>query len=160
MSGQMSGRAGWPDLAGRIVEGVHRLPIRVYYEDTDFSGIVYHANYLKYAERGRTDFLRLADVHHSELLKLDPPLAFAIHKMEIEFLAPARIDELLEVETRYVTAKGARLDVQQTIHRHGTPIWRAMVHAACIDTQGRPRRLPDFAVKALAGHVAAASQLT
>ncbi len=148
----------WPDLAGRIVEGVHRLPIRVYYEDTDFSGIVYHANYLKYAERGRTDFLRLAGVHHSELLKLDPPLAFAVHKMEIEFLAPARIDELLEVETRYVTARGARLDIEQTICRDSTQIWRGFVRVACIDTGGRPRRLPVSVVEALGGYVAAATQ--
>jgi len=148
----------WPGVAGRIVEGVHRLPVRVYYEDTDFSGIVYHANYLKYAERGRSDFLRLAGIHHSELLECDPPLAFAVHKMDIMFLAPARIDELLEVETRYVTARGARLEVEQTIWRDGTLIWRATVRAACIDTDGRPRRMPTFVVEALAEHVAAGSQ--
>lgn len=148
----------WPDLAGRVEEGVHRLPIRVYYEDTDFTAIVYHANYLKFAERGRTDFLRLTGVHHSQLLERDPPLAFAVHKMEIEFITPARIDELLVVETRYVAARGARLDIEQTITRDGAPIWRALVRAACIDTDGRPKRLPASIVEALAPHVAAASQ--
>lgn len=150
--------SGWPDLAGRIEEGVHRLPIRVYYEDTDFTGVVYHANYLKFAERGRTDFLRLAGVHHSELQDQDPPLAFAVHKMEIEFLAPARIDDLLEVETRYVTARGARFDIEQTIVRDGTPIWRAVVRAACIDSAGRPKRMPKSIIEAIGPHVAAASQ--
>eukprot|EP00439_Symbiodinium_sp_Y106_P087503 s1_g63.t1 len=143
---------------GKIVDGVHRLPIRVYYEDTDFSGIVYHANYLKFAERSRSDFLRLVGIHHSEILELDPPLAFAIQKMEIEFLAPARIDDLLQVESRYITARGARLEIEQVITREGEPIWRAIVKAACIDTDGRPRRLTPEMLAALGPHVAAASQ--
>ena len=148
----------WPDLSGRIVDGVHRLPIRIYYEDTDFSGIVYHANYLKFAERGRSDFLRLAGIHHSEILELDPPLAFAIQKMEIEFLAPARIDDLLEVESRYITARGARLEFEQVITRDREPIWRAIVKAACIDSDGRPRRLTPEMLAAFGPYVAAASK--
>jgi acyl-CoA thioester hydrolase len=153
----MSG-SEWQDIAGKIVDGVHHLPIRVYYEDTDFSGIVYHANYLKFAERSRSDFLRLVGIHHSEILELDPPLAFAIQKMEIEFLAPARIDDLLEVESRYITARGARLEIEQVIKCDGKPIWRAIVRAACIDTDGRPRRLTASMLDALGPHVAAASQ--
>lgn len=149
--------AGWPDISGKIVDGVHHLPIRVYYEDTDFSGIVYHANYLKFAERSRSDFLRLVGVHHSEILELDPPLAFAIQKMEIEFLAPARIDDLLEVESHCVTARGARLEFEQVIKRDGEPIWRAIVKAACIDTSGRPRRLTPDMLESFGPHVAAAS---
>ncbi len=149
---------GWPDVSGKIVDGVHHLPIRVYYEDTDFTGIVYHANYLKFAERSRTDFLRLVGIHHSDLLELEPPLAFAIQKMEIEFLAPARIDDLLEVESRYITARGARLEIEQVITRDGEPIWRAVVKAACIDTDGRPRRLTPDMLAALGPHVAAASK--
>jgi len=148
----------WPDISGKIVDGVHRLPIRVYYEDTDFSGIVYHANYLKFAERGRSDFLRRVGVHHSEILELDPPLAFAIQKMEIEFLAPARIDDLLEVESRYTAARGARLEFEQVITRDGEPIWRAIIKAACIDTSGRPRRLTPEMLAAFGPYVAAASQ--
>lgn len=147
----------WPDLAGRIEGKTHILPVRVYYEDTDFSGIVYHASYLRFAERGRSDFLRLAGVSHTELFDGDDPLAFAIHRMEIDFLKPARIDDELEVHTCYSRAGGARLEARQTIHRlnGGSPeeIWRALVFAACLDGKGRPRRLPEKARAALAPYV-------
>ena len=131
----------WPDLAGRIDGQVHRLPIRVYYEDTDFSGIVYHANYLRFAERGRSDFLRLAGVHHADLFEGADPLAFAVHRMEIDFLKP-----------------GARIEAEQTILRLADgadeePIWRARVFAACLDAAGRPRRLPAGVRQALAPFV-------
>jgi acyl-CoA thioester hydrolase len=151
----MSG-AVWPDLAGRIEGQVHKLPIRVYYEDTDFSGIVYHANYLRFAERGRSDFLRLAGVHHADLFDRDDPVAFAVHRMEIDFLRPARIDDRLEVHTRYVRAGGARIEAEQVIWRltaEGKPedeLWRARVYAAVLDKAGRPRRLPASVRDALA----------
>ncbi len=145
----------WPDLAGRIENKTHILPVRVYYEDTDFSGIVYHANYLRFAERGRSDFLRLTGVNHTELFEGDDPLAFAIHRMEIDFVRPARIDDRLEVHTRYAKASGARLEAVQKIYRLGDAgrrdeIWRAILHAACLDGRGRPRRLPEKARVALA----------
>lgn len=147
--------SAWPDLAGRIEGQVHKLPIRVYYEDTDFSGIVYHANYLRFAERGRSDFLRLIGVHHTDLFEGGDPLAFAIHRMEIDFLKPARIDESLEVHTRYVRASGARLEAEQEIFRLSAggaleEIWRAHVFAAVLDGTGRPRRLPATVRAALA----------
>lgn len=150
----MSGR-DWPDLAGRIEDKTHILPVRVYYEDTDFSGIVYHANYLRFAERGRSDFLRLAGVNHTELFQGDDPLAFAIHRMEIDFVRPARIDDRLEVHTRYSRAGGVRLEAVQAIFRVNEAgadeeIWRALVFAACLDAKGRPRRLPEKARTALA----------
>ena len=147
----------WPDIAGRIEGQVHKLPIRVYYEDTDFSGIVYHANYLRYAERGRSDFLRLAGVHHAALFEGDDPIAFAVHRMEIDFLKPARIDDELEVRTRYVRASGARIEADQEIVRlpgeaggEEEPLWRARVMAAVLDGAGRPRRLPSQVREALA----------
>jgi acyl-CoA thioester hydrolase len=148
----------WPDMAGRIVGQTHYLPVRVYYEDTDFSGIVYHANYLRFAERGRSDFLRLAGVNHADLFQGEDPLAFAIHRMEIDFVRPARIDDRLEVQTRYVRASGARLEAEQSIYLVDEAgalieIWRAKVFAACIDGEGRPRRLPQSARKALATYV-------
>ena len=148
----------WPDLAGRIEGKTHILPVRVYYEDTDFSGIVYHANYLRFAERGRSDFLRLTGVNHTDLFEADVPLAFAIHRMEIDFLRPARIDDHLEVHTRYVKAGGARLQAEQAIWLVGedgglTEIWRAKVLAACIDNEGRPRRLPASTRDALSPYV-------
>ena len=143
----------WPDAAGRLEEGVHYLPVRIYYEDTDFSGIVYHANYLRFAERGRSDFLRLAGVHHTDLFSGAVPLAFAIHRMEIDFLKPARIDDLLEVRTVYRRASGARIEAQQSIWRGAEELWRAQVYAACLDQEGRPRRLPETVRAALAPYL-------
>ena len=121
---------------------ISTLQIRIYYEDTDFSGVVYHAAYLKFFERGRTEALRASGVHHSEMLKRDEPLAFAVRKMTIEWLAPARIDDLLEVRTRFVEAKGARMTLLQEIWREDMLLARAEVEAACMSLSGRARRLP------------------
>ena len=123
-------------------ENVFIHPVRVYYEDTDFSGVVYHAAYLKFFERGRTEALRAAGVHHSEMLKREEPLAFAVRKMTTEWIVPARIDDLLEVRTRFIEAKGARFSLKQEIHRGETLLARADVNAACMNLDGRPRRLP------------------
>ncbi len=127
------------------------LPVRIYYEDTDFSGVVYHAAYLKFFERGRTEALRESGVHHSELLKRDEPLAFAVRKMTTEWLAPARIDDLLEVRTVFVAMKGARMMLDQEIWREETLIARAGVEAACMSLEGRPRRLPKDLIARLHG---------
>ena len=102
-------------MSGRFFELTHHLDVRVYYEDTDFSGVVYHANYLKYAERARSDFLRLAGVKHSELLALEKPLAFVVTKMDMDFLAPARIDDDLLVSSVCIFAKGVRMGFNQTV---------------------------------------------
>ena len=106
-------------------------PVRIYYEDTDFSGVVYHAAYLKFFERGRTEALRSCGVHHSELLARDEPLAFTIRKMTTEWLVPARIDDVLEVRTRFVMAKGARMGLRQEI-------WRADVVSRRPGRGGQP----------------------
>ena len=87
-------------MDGAFTDKIHKLDVRVYYEDTDFSGVVYHANFLKFAERGRSSFLRLAGVKHSDLLMHEPPLAFVVRGMNIEFVAPARIDDVLVVESQ------------------------------------------------------------
>jgi len=121
---------------------IHRLPVRVYYEDTDFTGVVYYANYLKFLERGRTDALRCAGVSHAEILKLDPPLGFAVRKIEVEYLKPARIDDALTIETRFLQARGARLVISQRVVCGSEVLVTAEVQAACIDLEGRPRRLP------------------
>ncbi|PQA88631.1 tol-pal system-associated acyl-CoA thioesterase [Hyphococcus luteus] len=121
---------------------VFTLPIRIYYEDTDFSGVVYHAAYLKFFERGRTEALRECGVHHSELLAREEPLAFAVKKMTTEWLVPAKIDDMLEVRTRFVSAKGARMILAQEIWREETLLARAEVEAACMSLEGKPRRLP------------------
>ena len=136
--------AGW--FEGRE----HVLPVRVYYEDTDFTGVVYHANYLRYFERGRSDFLRMAGVSHTDLLAHDQPTAFVVTRMEIDFRKPARIDDALLVRTTYDEARGPRLAISQRIMRGEEVIAQAAVSAACIDMDGRPRKPPTGLVEALA----------
>lgn len=126
--------AGW--FEGRT----HHRMIRVYYEDTDMSGVVYHANYLRYFERGRSDFLRLAGINHTQLLARDLPLAFAVTAMDIRYRKAARIDDSLRVSTTYDTICGVRLCINQIIARGGEVVATAMVEAVCIDLAGRPRR--------------------
>jgi len=125
---------------GRFEGREHRLPVRVYYEDTDFTGLVYHANYVRYFERGRSDALRLMGVGHAELLDGDQPTAFVVSKMGLSFLKPARIDEELVVCTLYQRAKGPRLFIHQTITRDEDVLCEAEVEVVCIRMDGRPRR--------------------
>jgi acyl-CoA thioester hydrolase len=143
-SGEISNRqdTSWPGLAGRLVAGTHILPVRVYYEDTDFSGIVYHAGYLRFLERGRTDFLRLAGVDQSVLHDEGEGLAFAVRRMTIDFLKPARMDDIVEVETRIVEVRGASLVIGQAIRRGSDVIVKADVRVALIRA-GHPARIPD-----------------
>lgn len=131
----------------------HQLSVRVYYEDTDFTGVVYYANYLKFLERGRTDALRCAGISHAEILKLDPPLGFAVRKIQVEYLKPARIDDALTIETRFKTAKGARLVISQRVVCAAEVLVTADVEAACIDLEGRPRRLPKTMLDQLQRYV-------
>jgi acyl-CoA thioester hydrolase len=135
--------AGW--FEGRE----HVLPVRVYYEDTDFTGVVYHANYVRYFERGRSDFLRLAGVSHTDLLERHDPAAFVVTRMEIDFRKPAKIDDALLVRTTYDEARGARLSINQRIMRGEELIAAAAVSAACISLDGRPRKPPAGLVDAL-----------
>ncbi|MEH6664446.1 MAG: tol-pal system-associated acyl-CoA thioesterase [Brevundimonas sp.] len=135
--------------AGRFEGREHVLPVRVYYEDTDFTGLVYHANYVRYFERGRSDFLRLAGVGHADLLAGETPLAFVITSMDLRFLKAARIDDALVVRTTYDSLRGPRLTIRQTITRAGEVLCRAEVEAAVIDLAGRPRRAPATLVAAV-----------
>ena len=111
----------WPDLAGRLIGGGHVLPVRIYFEDTDFSGVVYHGSYIRFMERGRSDFVRLLGVGHDALDAGEhgEPLAFAVRRMTIEFLKPARIDDLLEVETRVERNRRRAHRPRQTVRRGG-----------------------------------------
>lgn len=118
----------------------HRLSVRVYYEDTDFSGNVYHPAYLHFFERGRTEFLRDIGVHHSELVK--DGIAFAVRSMSIDFAAAAHIDDLLEVTTEVASVTAARLSLRQTISRDGVVIVSADVLVVGIKTAGGAARLP------------------
>ena len=126
--------------AGRFEGREHRLPVRVYYEDTDFTGLVYHANYVRYFERGRSDALRLMGIGHAELLDGDKPMAFVVSKLDLAFLKPARIDDELLVRTRYDAVKGPRLLISQGITRGDDILCRAEVEVVCIHMDGRPRR--------------------
>ena len=140
----------WPDLAGRIEGKAHTLPIRVYYEDTDFSRAVYHANYLKFCERARSDCLRLLGIHHSGL---HGTASFVVRRMVCDFLKPALIDNLLEVETRFVEFAGARMELVQTVMRGSEKLFEAQVTVALVDGPGRPKRLPPEMTKTFVSRV-------
>ncbi|WP_372426190.1 tol-pal system-associated acyl-CoA thioesterase [Salinarimonas chemoclinalis] len=129
-------------ISGRFEDGAHLLVVRVYYEDTDFSGIVYHANYLKYLERGRTDQLRLAGVAQSALHAEGGGLAFAVRRMTIDWARPARMDDILTVETRTLAVKGASIEIAQRILRGAEVLLGASVQVAAI-RDGRPARIPE-----------------
>ncbi|MBL4618089.1 MAG: tol-pal system-associated acyl-CoA thioesterase [Robiginitomaculum sp.] len=127
---------------GQINGHEHGLPVRVYYEDTDFSGVVYHAAYLKFMERGRTEALRATGTGHQDLLLQNPPLAFVVRGMQLSFHAPARIDDALLVRTRFFEATGARMRAEQTVDCADQVLVSAVLELACIDLDGRPKRIP------------------
>jgi acyl-CoA thioester hydrolase len=136
----------WPDLAGRIEDGRHILPVRVYFEDTDFSGFVYHTGYLRWCERGRSDFLRLLGVHHSELADAGEggaPAAFVVRHMEVDYLRPARIDDVLEVTTECAEAGRVHLILAQTVSRDGIALCHVTVKVVLVSLAGKPLRLPQ-----------------
>ena len=121
------------------------LTVRVYYEDTDFTGIVYHANYLRYLERGRTNYLRLIGADHRALFeeaqKEAPGFAFVVRSMEIDFLKPARMDDILDITTEPEVVKGASTTVRQRVMRGDDVLVEARVRVAFI-SGGRARPIP------------------
>jgi len=135
--------------AGRFEGRTHILPVRIYYEDTDFTGLVYHANYLRYFERGRSDFLRLAGIRHLELLESAEPLGFAVNRITLEFQKPARIDDALAAKTTFETMKGPRIFIAQTLERAGEILVKAEVQVFCISLTGRPRKPPAMLIERL-----------
>ncbi|MEO1659725.1 MAG: YbgC/FadM family acyl-CoA thioesterase [Pseudomonadota bacterium] len=125
-------------------QGQHWLNIRVYYEDTDFTGMVYHANYLRFFERGRSDFLRDAGVSHQNLLSRDVPAAFTLTNVEVDYKRAAKVDDLLTIRTRSIGVKGVRMYFQQTCLRGDDVIAEGRITAVMIHTDGRPMRpIPD-----------------
>jgi acyl-CoA thioester hydrolase len=145
-------------IAGQIADGLHRLKLRVYYEDTDFSGAVYHANFLKFCERGRSDFLRLIGIHHNEIGSAEQGgLAFVVRHMDCDFIRRAVIDDLLTVETRFVEYAGARMILRQQVKREAELLFDAAVTVALIDRSGRPRRFPPSMTAAFAAFATASS---
>lgn len=149
----------WPDLAGRIMIDEtgkrHVLPVRVYFEDTDAGGVVYHASYVRFAERGRTDFLRLLGTDARRLIdgsESREPAAFVVRRMNCDFLRPARMDDLLEVETRVKALGGASVTLDQTILLAGRRIFEAEVTVVLVSVSGKPLRLSDAVRTAFEAH--------
>jgi acyl-CoA thioester hydrolase len=132
-------------LSGELRDSRHVLPVRVYYEDTDFSGVVYHASYLRFMERGRTDYLRLIGVDHRALFEeaetKAPGFHFVVRSMNIEFLKPARMDDILEVTTVPEEVRGASITLHQCVTRGAEILVEARVRVAFV-SGGKAQRIP------------------
>ena len=128
----------------------HRMALRVYYEDTDAAGMVYHSNYLKFAERGRTEMLRFLGFDHSRL-RQQAGIVFTVRRCNIEYRAAARLDDPLTVETHVDAIAGATLSLRQLVCRDDEVLAALNVLVACVGENGRPRRVPAPLREALAG---------
>jgi acyl-CoA thioester hydrolase len=140
------------ELDGVMCNGRHVMHVRVYFEDTDFTGIVYHANYLRFMERGRTNHLRLLGANHRALFeeaeRETPGFAFVVRSMQIEFLKSARMDDVLEVETEPEQVKGASITLHQRIRRGEELLIEAHVRVAFV-CNGRAKPIPKPLRKAM-----------
>jgi acyl-CoA thioester hydrolase len=141
----------WPDLAGRIEGETHILPVRVYFEDTDCAGVVYHANFLKFCERGRSDFIRLLGIDAKGLASPEQgePSVFVVRRVEIDYLKPGRMDDVLEIVTGCVEIGSASLVLQQDVRRDGSLLARARVSVVLVSSAGKPQRLGALVRNAL-----------
>ena len=119
----------------------HIFPLRVYYEDTDAGGIVYYANYLRIAERARTEYLRSVGTDHQTLLAEDG-IAFPVRQCSVDYMSPAFLDDPLEVHTRFLEVRGASLRVEQVVKRKMDELARLTARLACVGGDGLPRRMP------------------
>ena len=126
----------------------HRLTLRVYYEDTDLAGIVYYANYLKFIERARTEWVRELGVDQGTL-KSEAGIVFAVRRVEVEYLRPARFDDVIEVETECMDCSAAKVVLAQRVLRDGVPLVDARVTVVALSDTGRPVRLPAVFRRAL-----------
>ena len=130
----------------------HHHSIRVYYEDTDAGGIVYYANYLKFAERARTEMLREAGFHHTAMMQGDG-LMLAVRRVNAEYLRPAKLDDALDIATSVVGLGAATIELDQSIRREGQELCRVAVTIACVGRDGRPARLPVALRAALSANI-------
>ncbi len=121
---------------------IHRFALRVYYEDTDLAGIVYYANYLRFIERGRTEWLRALGLDQSAL-KADAGLVFVVRRILADYIRPARFDDALQVETRLTAVGGARVHLAQNVVRGDDRLFSAQVELACVRDTGQAARLPS-----------------
>ncbi len=142
--------SGLPPEAS-LSAGVHRFRVRVYYEDTDAAGIVYYANYLKFVERARTEMMRLFGVEHERWRQVEGT-AFIVRHAALDYLAPARLDDELVVETSIKELGGASILLDQDVKRDDMMLVRASILVACVNRQGRPVRLPAALRAALLTH--------
>ena len=142
-----------PELDDRNFDAArqHWLAVRVYYEDTDFTGMVYHANYLRFFDRGRSDHLRDAGVSHQSLLAREDPAAFTLTSVNVTYRRPAKVDDLLHIRTRYLGMDGPRIRFAQACLRDGELIAEAEITAVMIHADGRLRR----PIKEIAEHLEA-----
>lgn len=138
----------WPDLAGRIIDDEtgrrHVLPVRVYFEDTDFAQVVYHASYVRWCERGRSDFLRLLGTDARRLIDgtdNQEPAAFVVRRMTMDFLRPGKIDDVLQVETRVRELGGASVKLDQVVFRGTERLFETDVLLVLVSVSGKPLRL-------------------
>ena len=129
------------EAAGTTEAGVHSMTLRVYYEDTDAGGMVYYANYLKFAERARTEWLRALGFENSGLAE-NAGASWVVRRCEIDYLRPARLDDEVEVRTRVVALGGASADLEQTVLRGAVDLARLLLRLAFVTPAGKPRRLP------------------
>lgn len=143
--------------SGWMEDRTHVFPVRVYYEDTDFSGFVYHANYLKFIERGRSEFLRICGIGHRELLNAAEPLFWTVRKIEITYLRPARIEDVLTARTQVAGITGARMFLHQWIERGSEMLTHAAVEVCLIGAAGRPRRVPGAIRKQMEFYIQSAN---
>ena len=130
-------------IDGRFEGKAHILPIRIYYEDTDLSGVVYHANYLRYMERGRSEFFRGVGISKLANLADPEPTAWTLRHLEIDYVAPARLDDLVEVHTSALSLTGARMRARQVIYCGERLLTRGSVEACIMTLAGKPRRIPQ-----------------
>jgi acyl-CoA thioester hydrolase len=135
---------------GRLEGKEHVLPISIYYEDTDLSGFVYHANYLRYMERGRTEFFRLAGISKMAGLEEDEPTAWTIRSISVDYLRPARLDDVISVRTRLIGLSGARMRAIQRVVLGETLLVEGRIEACITTLTGKPRRLPKKVQETLA----------
>jgi acyl-CoA thioester hydrolase len=129
-------------LSGTIDNGVHHFAVRIFYQDTDVSGIVYHANYLNFCERARTEFLRVAGITQRGMMEAEDKAYFAVRDLQISYLKPAYLDDVLQIETSMLELNGASVTMQHRISRAGEALCAAELRVAVLGGDGRPRRWP------------------
>lgn len=130
--------------------GVHDFPVRIYYDDTDAGGVVYYTNYMKFAERARTEYLRSVGFENSKI-RQDFGIIIVVKSVEAEYLSPARLDDLLTIQTRLLSVKNTSFVMEQKAIKHDACIFKMTIVLVCVNEDGRPSKTPDTVKNALLG---------